>query len=297
MWSVEHDSFCVYCMVVVDKARSQNRQEWRWSVFISHYRQNVDINLLNNSSKFRGNIVRQSKSGQKPGTDALYMLKHENPVSDISNVPVSIQRMIPNALLRALAMQRLSIVPSKHRLFLSKYSLPSIPLILPQPPQHQPNKPKKHHDARPKDPLILPGPPLHHANRIPGNAQRVRDRVQPLLRALQNVALLAQVAQHGAAALEELVQLRRRLRHEGLLAQRVRLAGGVGGGGAEGGGGGGGVGVGARRGLVVRIPVLEERVRGRGLGVGVGVFWGGGLVGAAAEEFAAVGDGLLEGGQ
>ena len=44
----------------------------------------------------------------------------------------------------------------------------------------------------------------------------------------------------------------------------------------------------------MRVAVLEEWVRGRrGLRVGVGVFWGGGCLGTAAEEFAAFADGLL----
>lgn len=44
---------------------------------------------------------------------------------------------------------------------------------------------------------------------------------------------------------------------------------------------------------MVRVAVLEERVRRRGRGLRVGVFRRGGLVWAAAEQLAAVGDGLL----
>lgn len=169
------------------------------------------------------------------------------------------------------------------------------PPALPQIMQHQPTKQKENHHARPKYPLILLRPPLHHPNRIPANPQRIRHIVQPPLRALEHLALVAQIAQHGAPPVQKLVELRVGLRKEGVLAEGVRLARGV------------GVsvrtyGVGV---CCVRVGVRvwgacggEGRrgawVRGE-RGLGVGVLGRASVVGTAAEELGACGDGLLVG--
>lgn len=90
--------------------------------------------------------------------------------------------------------------------------------------QHQPAKQEKHDHARPEDPLVLPRPPLDHADGIARHAQRVGDRVQPLLGALEHLPLRAQVAEHGLPARDVVVQRRVGVREEVLLAQRVVLA-------------------------------------------------------------------------
>lgn len=88
----------------------------------------------------------------------------------------------------------------------------------------EPTKGEEKHDAGPEDPFVLLGPPLHHADRFAADAQRVGDAVQLPLSALEHLPLLAQIAQHGPAALEVFVQLCVGGRHEALLAQRVRFA-------------------------------------------------------------------------
>lgn len=85
----------------------------------------------------------------------------------------------------------------------------------------EPAKRKKKHDPGPEDPFVLLGPPLHHADRVAADAQRVGDAVQLPLSAFEHLSLLAQIAQHGPAALEVFIQLRVGVRHEALLAQRV----------------------------------------------------------------------------
>lgn len=87
--------------------------------------------------------------------------------------------------------------------------------------QTQPAEPKEDHDARPEYPLILPRPLLDHANGVARDAQRVGDRVQPLLRVLQHVLLRAQVAEHGLPPRDVLVQRVVRAGEEVLLPQRV----------------------------------------------------------------------------
>lgn len=158
----------------------------------------------------------------------------------------------------------------------------------PQSPQEmydEPAKGEEKHDAGPEDPFVLLGPPLDHADGVAADAQRVGDAVQLPLRALEHLALLAQIAEHGPAALEVFVQLRVGGRHEALLAQRVRFARLVRGRGAE----------------RERAPRRRRRRRGGergGVGKGglrVGVFGGGGVVGTSAEEFGAVVHGLLRG--
>ena len=144
--------------------------------------------------------------------------------------------------------------------------------------QHRPAEQEKHHHAAPEDPLILLRAPLDHADGVPADAERAGHVVQLALRALQHLALRAQVPEHGAPTLQVLVELRVALREEGLLAQRVVLAralplaraeGEIAVGGARGGGGKGGL-------------LRGER------GGGVGVLGGGCLVWAAAEELGAV---------
>jgi len=177
----------------------------------------------------------------------------------------------------------------------TKTSAVARPPTSPQIMQHQPTEQKEHHHARPKYPLILLCPPLHHANCIPADSQRIRHIIQPPLRPLEHLALVAQIAQHGAPPVQKLVELRVGLRKEGVLAEGVRLAGSVG--------------VGMRVGgvRVCRVCV-GVRVwgacggKGRGgggvrgeRGLGVGVLRRAGVVGTAAEEFGACGDGLLRG--
>lgn len=98
-----------------------------------------------------------------------------------------------------------------------------VPLQSPEEVQTQPAERKEYHHAHPEDPLVLPRPPLDHADRVPGHTERVGDRVQPLLRALEHLALRAQVTQDGLAPCNVLVQRRVGAGKEVLLPQRVIL--------------------------------------------------------------------------
>lgn len=135
--------------------------------------------------------------------------------------------------------------------------------------QHQPAKQEKDDDARRKDPFVLPRAALHHADCIAAHAQRVGDAVQPLLRALEHLALLGQVAQHGLPAGDVVVERLVGAREEVLLAEGVGLAHLV----------GGPHGWGCGRGAAVAR--VEGGLSGRRGGLGVGVFRRG-LVRAAA---------------
>jgi hypothetical protein len=113
--------------------------------------------------------------------------------------------------------------------------VPSLLPGLPQEVQHKPAEEKEDDDAGPEDPLVLFRSALNHADRVSADAQGICNAVQPLLRALEHVPLAAQVAQHSPASVEKLVELVRRLVHEGVLAERMRFARVVGAGGGAGG--------------------------------------------------------------
>lgn len=142
---------------------------------------------------------------------------------------------------------------------------------------HEPAKQEEDNDARDKDPLVLAGTALHHADRVAAHAQRVGDAVQPLLRVLERLALLAQVPQHGLPARDEVVQGMVGVVEEVLLAKGMRLAEVV-------------AGARRQRGAVgACVPGLERRVRHRRRrrGAGVGVLRRG-VVRSPAEELGAV---------
>jgi hypothetical protein len=88
----------------------------------------------------------------------------------------------------------------------------------------EPAEDEEDDDAGPENPLVLLGPPLHHADRVAADAERVGDGIQPPLGALEHLPLLAQVAQNVPAAVEELVELVRRVLEEGILARHAALA-------------------------------------------------------------------------
>ena len=90
--------------------------------------------------------------------------------------------------------------------------------------QHQPAEQEEEYDTGPENPLVLLGPPLDHPDRVAADPQRIRDAVQLLLCPLQHIPLVPQIAEHGAASLQVLVQLRVRLLEEALFAQGVGLA-------------------------------------------------------------------------
>lgn len=103
-------------------------------------------------------------------------------------------------------------------------NLPTLlPFQSPQEVQTQPAERKEYHNTRPEDPLVLPRPPLDHADRVPGHTERVGDRVQPLLRALEHLALCTQVTQDRLAPRDVLIQRRVGTGKEVLLPQRVVL--------------------------------------------------------------------------
>lgn len=81
---------------------------------------------------------------------------------------------------------------------------------------HQPTKQKENNHASPKYPFILLCSPLHPSNCITTDPQRIPDTVQPPLCILEDITLLSQILQHGAATIEKLVQLGVCLRKEGL---------------------------------------------------------------------------------
>jgi hypothetical protein len=153
----------------------------------------------------------------------------------------------------------------------------------------EPAEDEEDDDAGPEDPLVLLGPPLHHADRVAADAERIGDGIQPPLGALEHLPLLAEVAQDVPPAVEELVELVRRVLEEGILARHAALAvvvallragrvcvGAV-----------GGVGVvrGRRKGRVCGGGGLRgQRVRVLGRG---GVMW------TAAQQLGACFDGLL----
>lgn len=74
-----------------------------------------------------------------------------------------------------------------------------------------PHEPRENHTPSPKHSFITFNPPLDPPYRIPADPQRVPHAVQPPLRPLQYLPLLMQVTQHGAPALEVLVDLAARL--------------------------------------------------------------------------------------
>ena len=89
---------------------------------------------------------------------------------------------------------------------------------------HQPAKHKEDDHTTIENPLVLHGPPLHHPNGITTDTQRISHAIQFPLRPLQHLPLVAQIAQHGAAAIQELVELVGRLAEESVLAQDVAFA-------------------------------------------------------------------------
>jgi len=129
----------------------------------------------------------------------------------------------------------------------------------PQVVEDQPAKQEEDDYAGKEDPLVLARAPLDHADGVAADAQRVGDAVQPLLRVLEHLALVAQVAQDRLSPGNVVVERAVRVGEEVLLAQRVRLAHLVGR---------------ARRqgAAAVRVaPRLKGRVGRRRRGVGVGV--------------------------
>ena len=93
-----------------------------------------------------------------------------------------------------------------------------------QPFQNQETKHKEDDNAGPEDPSVLSGPSLHHPDRVSADAERVCNPVQPPLRPLEHLPLVAEIAEHGAAALDVLVELGVRGRGEGLFAHGVSFA-------------------------------------------------------------------------
>lgn len=154
----------------------------------------------------------------------------------------------------------------------------------PQEVNDEPAEGEEDDDAGPEDPLVLLGPALDHADGVAADAERVGGAVEAALGALEHLALVAQVAEHGPAAVEELVELVRRVLEEGLLAQHAALAVvlaalgtrrvGIGAVGRTGIGG-----LGGRKGRVCRCR--------RHVWLGVGVLGRGGVVWTAAEQLGA----------
>jgi hypothetical protein len=87
--------------------------------------------------------------------------------------------------------------------------------------QNRPAKQKENQHTTPENPLILARAPLDHPNGIAAHAQRIGNAIQAALRAFEDLALLAQIGEHGAAAVQEVVKLVVRAGEEGLLAQGV----------------------------------------------------------------------------
>jgi hypothetical protein len=71
----------------------------------------------------------------------------------------------------------------------------------------EPAKGEEDDDSGPEDPFVLLGSSLDHAYRVAADAQGVGHAVQASLGALEHFPLLAQVAQDGPAAIQELVEL------------------------------------------------------------------------------------------
>lgn len=92
-----------------------------------------------------------------------------------------------------------------------------------QPPDDQKAKHKEDDNPGPEDPSVLSCPSLHHPDRVPADAERVRNPVQPPLCSLEHLSLVAEIAEHGAATLDVFVELGVRGRGEGLFAQGVGL--------------------------------------------------------------------------
>jgi hypothetical protein len=87
--------------------------------------------------------------------------------------------------------------------------------------QNRPAKQKENQHSTPENPLILARAPLDHANGIAAHAQRIGHAIQAALRALEDLALLAQIGEHSAPAVQEVIELVVRAGEEGLLAQGV----------------------------------------------------------------------------
>lgn len=56
--------------------------------------------------------------------------------------------------------------------------------------QHCPTEQKENYDAAPEYPLVLLRPSFNHPDRVPADPQRIRNTVQPPLRALEHLPLL-----------------------------------------------------------------------------------------------------------
>lgn len=90
--------------------------------------------------------------------------------------------------------------------------------------QNRPAKQKEDQHSTPENPLILARAPLDHANGVTAHAQCIGNAIQAALRALKDLALLTQIGEHGAPAVQEVVELGVRAGEEGLLTQGVCLA-------------------------------------------------------------------------
>lgn len=88
----------------------------------------------------------------------------------------------------------------------------------------EPAEGEEDNDAGPEDPFVLLGSALDHADGVAADAERVGGAVEPALGAFKHLALIAQVAQDGSAAVEKLVELLRRVLEKGVLAQDAAFA-------------------------------------------------------------------------
>jgi hypothetical protein len=82
----------------------------------------------------------------------------------------------------------------------------------------EPAEGKEDHDSSPEYPLVLLRAPFDHAYSITTYAQSIRNTIQSSLRAFEHLSLIAEVAQHGPAPIQKLVQLVRRVFEESVLA-------------------------------------------------------------------------------
>ena len=76
----------------------------------------------------------------------------------------------------------------------------------------------------PEDPLVLLCAPFHHSNGVAADAQGVRNAVQLALCPLENLALLAEVAEHSTSTVEEFIDLGIGGREEVLFTKSVVFA-------------------------------------------------------------------------
>lgn len=74
--------------------------------------------------------------------------------------------------------------------------------------QDSPTEQEEDDHSTKKDPFILLGPAFNHSDCVSADTQSVGDAVQPALRALQYLTLLAEIRQHSAPTIDELIKLR-----------------------------------------------------------------------------------------